>query len=419
MTKLTIVQTEFLKILKSFMRDKAYALPEDFAGLEELFLMAQKHQMTAAVYEQIRGDRIWQTADYRVLFQSWKRSTIRDVMLQVQRAEGFLAVYEKLCATEIKPLVVKGFICRNMYSKPDYRISGDEDILVSRGDFAKCDEILRQAGFQRPEPEGEGLPYEIPYVNTANGVYIELHFSLFPESSDAYGHLNEEFALVHEHCICEEIQGKKIWTLGPTEHLFYLICHSFKHFLHSGFGLRQVCDMVMMAERWGERIDWNDLQERLGRLNMKTYWDALVQIGVEYFGFSYAKACYPVYLRNEQVDCGMLLEDLLDSGIYGDSSMERKHSSNMTLTAAAGGKANTAASLKNSLFPDEEYMQKSFPWLKKCPWLLPVAYGIRICRYLKVSDRKNGSEDGAKDQRSSVQIGVERVELLRQYDIIE
>ena len=407
------MKLEFLKILESFMRDKEYHLPEGFRQMPELFLISQKHHMMAATFEQIRQSDIWKSAEYQELFQVWKKSTVRDVMVQMQRTEGFLTLYEKLCQAGVTPLVVKGVVCRNLYSKPDYRISGDEDILLPKEQFAKCDAILLQAGFEREEIDLEHLPYEIPYLNRKNGVYIELHFSLFPEESGAYGHLNDEFREVFAHKIREEIQGRNVWTLCPTEHLFYLICHSFKHFLHSGFGMRQVCDMVMMAEKYGNQIDWEEIEKRLVRLNMKMFWDALAKIGHEYLGFSYEKAGYPEHMQNAEIDVEPLLNDLLEGGIYGDSSMERKHSSNMTLAAAEGGKADTTASLKASLLPNVEYMKGSFKWLEKYPWLLPVAYIIRIFRYLQSSKGKE------QDEKDSVQIGMDRVELLKRYHIID
>lgn len=403
---------EFLRILESFMHDKEYKLPEDFENPPELFQLSQQHHMTAAVYEQIRTSEIWNKPEYTNLLIAWKRSAIREVMVQMQKTEGFLVLYEKLTAAGITPLVVKGVICRSLYSKPDYRISGDEDILLPQEQFAECDKILLQEGFQREKIDMEHLPYEIPYFNNQNGVYIELHFSLFPEESGAYGHLNEEFKDVFSNKVCEMIQGTQVWTLCPTEHLFYLICHSFKHFLHSGFGLRQVCDMVMMAERYGNKMDWEDITLRLERLNMKMYWDALTKIGEEYLEFDFEKAAYLEFMQNRTIDIEPLLNDLLESGIYGDSSMERKHSSNMTLAAVEGGKASTAASLKASLFPGMEYMKRNFQWLEKHSWLLPAAYLIRIFRYLK-------GPKGKIDEKNSVEIGMERVELLRMYRIIK
>lgn len=411
--ELTSLQEEFLKILESFMHGKTYHLPEAFTQIEELYQMAGIHKMTAAVYEQIRGEALLQQPEYTNLARNFKGYTMREVMMQMQRADGFLRIYEKMCAQGVRPLVVKGIICRNLYEKSDYRVSGDEDILVRKEDFSVCDAILAAGGFQREELDTEHLPQEIPYINPQNGVYIEMHFDLFAEESGAYGHLNKEFADAYATCIAEDIQGRTVWTLHPTLHLFYLICHSLKHFLHGGFGIRQVCDMVMMAEHYGEQIDWDYIYGRLQELRMEVFWNGLVEIGREYLGFSYEKAHYPASLQKMHVNCDHLLLDLLDSGIYGDSTAERKHSSNITLAAAESGKKDTVASMKASLFPGKDYMKRGYPWLERYPWLLPVAWGMRIVGYLK-NKRKN-----SKEEPSGVEIGMNRVELLREYDIID
>lgn len=411
--RLTALQEEFLKILESFMHGKTYHLPEAFTQIEELYQMAGIHKMTAAVYEQIRGEALLQQPEYINLVRSFKGYTMREVMMQMQRADGFLRIYEKMCAQGVRPLVVKGIICRNLYEKSDYRVSGDEDILVRKEDFTVCDAILVAEGFQREELDTEHLPQEIPYINPQNGVYIEMHFDLFAEESGAYGYLNKEFEDAYATCIAEDIQGRTVWTLHPTLHLFYLICHSLKHFLHGGFGIRQVCDMVMMAEHYGEQIDWEYLSGRLRELRMERFWNGLAEIGREYLGFSYEKAHYPVSLQKIHVNCDHLLLDLLDSGIYGDSTAERKHSSNITLAAAESGKKDTMASVKASLFPGKDYMKRGYPWLENYPWLLPVTWGMRIVGYLK-NKRKN-----SKEEPSGVEIGMSRVELLREYDIID
>lgn len=411
--RLTALQEEFLKILESFMHGKTYHLPEAFTQIEELYQIAGIHKMTAAVYEQIRGEALLQQPEYINLVRSFKGYTMREVMMQMQRADGFLRIYEKMCAQGVRPLVVKGIICRNLYEKSDYRVSGDEDILVRKEDFTVCDAILVAEGFQREELDTEHLPQEIPYINPQNGVYIEMHFDLFAEESGAYGHLNKEFEDAYATCIAEDIQGRTVWTLHPTLHLFYLICHSLKHFLHGGFGIRQVCDMVMMAEHYGEQIDWDYIYGRLQELRMEVFWNGLVEIGREYLGFSYEQAHYPASLQKIHVNCDHLLLDLLDSGIYGDSTMERKHSSNITLAAAESGKKDTVASVKASLFPGKDYMKRGYPWLERYPWLLPVAWGMRIVGYLK-NKRKN-----SKEEPSGVEIGMSRVELLREYDIID
>lgn len=413
MDGLTNTQREFLRILESFMHEKRYQFPAGFSQVEELYHMAAEHKMVPAVYEQIQHEGVLRQEAYSEAAAAFKNGTIREVVLQAQRADGFLRVYEKLCSKDVHPLVVKGIICRNLYAKPDYRVSGDEDILLKKEDFAVCDEILMAEGFRREELDLNNLPYEIPYIQPQNGVYIELHFMLFPEESGAYGHLNQEFTRVFDACVGEEIEGITVWTLEPTLHLLYLICHSLKHFLHSGFGIRQVCDMVMMAEHYGDQIDWQYMENRLKDLRMEEFWNGLIDIGRKYLGFSIDEANYPEHLLEYKTDGRNLLMDLLDSGVYGDSSMERKHSSNVTLAAAESGKKDTASSLKASLFPDMSYMKKSFPWLKKYPWLIPAAWVIRIARYMRSSSKEKGEES------NSMTIGMSRVELLKEYHIID
>ena len=410
---LTEAQEVFLEVVKSFVRGQVYHFPAGFTQAEELYKMAVVHKLGAAVLEQVRTEALLQTEPCAALFGTWKRESVMEVMLQVQRTDGFLRVYRKMCEQGARPLVVKGIICRNLYEKADYRTSGDEDILVRKEDFAVCDAVLLEEGFQREEADDCHLPQEIPYLNPRSGVYIEMHFSLFAEESGAYGHLNQEFTDVWNSAVCEEIQGTPVWTLAPTLHLLYLICHSLKHFLHGGFGIRQVCDMVMMAEHFGEQIDWPYLDMRLQALRMKCFWDNLVQIGVRYLDFSCGKAHCPTESKKTDADCMDLLLDLLNSGIYGDSTAERKHSSNITLAAAESGHKDTAASVRASLFPGREYMKRGYPWLERFPWLLPAAWGMRIFRYLRSAAKKDRSQSG------SVEIGMSRVELLREYDIID
>lgn len=406
-------QRELLWIAECFMHGKEYHLPETFSDMKGLYLLAAEHKLGATVYEMIRREPQMSRETTRTLAVQWKRGAVKEVMLQIQRTEGFLDVYRKLREHGVKPLLVKGIICRALYPMPDYRVSGDEDVLVRREEFELCDAVLLEAGMQRGELDMEHLPYEIPYINPTNGGYIELHFTLFAEESGAYGHLAREFATAHDTCVKETIQGTDVWTLNPTLHLFYLVCHALKHFLHSGFGIRQVCDMVMMAERYGTEIDWKYIRSRMEALRMEYFWDGLVEIGREYLGFSMEKAHYPEKMQNHRVNSSHLLIDLLDSGVYGDSSMERKHSSNVTLAAAEKGEKNTVASLKASLFPGRDYMKGRYPWVGRHLWLLPVAWVMRMVGYVRNSGKQNKEEPG------SMEIGMDRVELLREYHLIK
>lgn len=56
-------------------------------------------------------------------------------MMQTMRTNEFLELNKKLQAAGVRPLVVKGIICRNLYPQPDYKQSGDGDVLVPAEQF--------------------------------------------------------------------------------------------------------------------------------------------------------------------------------------------------------------------------------------------------------------------------------------------
>lgn len=345
---------------------------------------------------------------------------VRTVIMQTQKTGEFEPLYRYLRESGICPLVVKGIVCRNIYPNPDYRISGDEDLLIRPEDFRKCHDLLHEYGMQTSEQDmdAEELEsvYEVPYGKKGSLIYIELHKSLFPPESEAYGDLNRFFANVHEDAIDIRIDGTDIRTMGYTDHLFYLICHSFKHFLHSGFGIRQVCDIILFANEYGDAIDWEKVLRQCREIHADLFAAALFAIGEKYLTFDPGKAHYPKAWREISVDETDMLMDLLDSGIYGNANMSRKHSSNMTLDAVAADKNGKKAgnTVLKSLFPSAKKLEGRYPYLKKHPILLPIAWTDRILKYRK--ETVAGGDNAAAD---SVKIGNQRIELMKEYGIIK
>lgn len=382
---------------------------------EEIFTLSMRHQILPMVYEAVYSCPAFSSIK-KESGRALKRQVIRQITIQSRKTEEFLQIYQKLIEKELTPLVVKGLICRNLYQDSDYRSSGDEDVLIPVDQFTKCHKIFLEHDLKpvisETDVERSG---EVSYHRTNGLLHIELHKELFPSESEAYGDLNTFFEHAFEQKICLEIRGQKIYTLCYTDHLLYLILHAFKHFLHSGFGIRQVCDVIIYANTYGSEIDWDDMLEKCRDVHADIFAAALFDIGEKYLTFDPEKACYPKSWQELKVDGDELLEDLMDSGVFGDSSMSRRHSSNITLQAMAAGKQGKKArvSLVQTLFPDKQYMERTFGYLRKYPFLLPVAWVMRLGKYVRET-RKNANSD----MKASIEIGTRRVDLLRKYKII-
>lgn len=405
----------FLEALKAALESRQVTWGTE-VSTEQIYMLldlAQEHHVLPVIFEAIYACPAAAAVD-GVVLMTCRRSVVQSVMTQAVKTEEFLALNRHLRENGVKPLVVKGIICRNLYPKPDSRVSGDEDVLCGEHQFKACHKAMIAFGM---EPGGSGLEsYEVPYRKEDSPLYIELHKSLFVRESDIFGDCNRFFDDAFDRAVEISVNGTPVATLSHTDHILYLIIHAFKHFLHSGFGIRQVCDMILFANAYGEHIDWEYVLDKCRSIRADKFAATLFWIGEKYLGFSPEKAHYPPMWREIDVDGEALLADLLYGGIYGSSDRSRVHSSNMTLNAVAAdkkGKKNRGNVIR-TIFPPAKSIEGRYPYLRRMPFLLPVAWSSRIFGYAK--ETASAPAGAAADV---IRTGSKRIELLREYDIID
>lgn len=403
------IYTLFLNILKSALQAQTYTDTDNITQEQwtQIFSLSQSHNVLPLIYQAVYN--------CPALSGSMAlRSKVRQlVMLQTVKTTEFLQLYSKLKEADCTPLVVKGYVCRSLYPQPDLRLSTDEDMLIPQDKFEKCVQVFKEFGLDTETPaERFTTEYEIPFRKTGSPLYIELHKTLFPTDSQAYGNWNSFFTDVFDNAVM--IDG--IMTLNHTDHLFYLICHAFKHFIHSGFGIRQVCDIVIYANAYGAQIDWQKVFDNCKVINADVFAATLFRIGENHLIFDKEKANYPAGWSACSQDETNMLADMLSGGVFGGSTMSRRHSSNITLDAVVADKKGKKAgkSLKGTLFPPAEKLQSRYPYLEKKPYLLPKAWASRAMTYAKELRSSNGNS--AID---SLKIAGSRVDLLKEYKIIK
>ena len=409
------VRSLFLRTLKAAIWDEQICWEADVTSeeLQTLLEMAMEHHVLPMIFEAVYTCPAAARVD-PALFAACRHTTVQTVMGQAVKTEEFLDLYRHLRARGLMPLVVKGIVCRSLYPKPDHRSSGDEDVLCGEHQNKACQKAMVEFGM---EPCGSGLDnYETPFRKEDGGLYIELHKTLFREDSDIFGACNRLFDHVFQRPVMVRVGEDEIWTMAHTDHMLYLIVHAFKHFLHCGFGIRQVCDMVLFADRYGDQVDWKYVQSKCRSIRCHRFAAALFRIGERYLGFDPVKACYPRDWATDPVDERGLLEDLLDGGIYGSADRSRVHSSNMTLNAVAEDMKGKRAGrgILRTLFPAPALPEGRFPYLRTRPYLLPVAWTCRIFGYAR--ERISDPEAAAGEV---IRTGSRRIALLREYEIID
>ena len=394
---MTSVQHAFLTLLRVSLgsgETPPELTREQWVSLLEL---AQAHKLLPMIFE---AGLPQLTRSAPALAATVKRQVRDQVILQTLRTGEFLELYRALEEAGATPLVVKGIVCRGLYPKPDHRPSADEDVLIPPEQLSLCRRVMEQAGMATTESDPDA--YEYPYRRAGSPLYIELHRHLFSPGSEACGDLNRYFRDACSTAVELEVQGQRLRTLKPTDHMTYLILHAFKHFLHSGFGIRQICDMLLFARAYRSEIDWSHVRKCCRSVRSERFAAAVFAIGRKHLGLQ-APGGWP------QVNELPLLEDVLRAGVYGSADETRLHSSTITLRAASAQKA-TRSGVLAAAFPPARSLEGRYPWLKGRPYLLPAAWGCRIAGYLR---------QGSAAPAETIRVGAERVALLRQYGIVE
>ena len=331
------------------------------------------------------------------------RSTLRQqVVRQSLCSVELLSMTRAFEAKKVPYFLVKGAFCRSLYPEPDLRPSSDEDLLVEPEFYAAAEDVLRELGYRFAEEQsGEQV-----HAWQGKLLHLELHSHLLKDRKIRILGEKEYFGPDFPQTDSFRFQETSISTLQPQAHLLFLIAHFYGHFLAGGVGIRQLCDLALMAERYEAELDWAQIWQTLRTLALDVFTGSLLEIAVRFLGMPRQAAPLPEGLSLP--DCEPLLWDMLGAGVFGGSSKERKQSSLMTIEAAKTGRR---ASPLAAAFPPARVLQGRYPYLQKHPWLLPVAWGSRAARYLSGGGAAARAEESAK-------IGSQRMALLEAYGIL-
>lgn len=398
---LTTTETQFLHIAKAAI--SGGDLPAEKVDWPAIFALANQQKLLPILFEAVR--KMPAAEENVALFAVTKQQVIGQVLNQTVRSAEFADLYRKLRKAGLRPIVVKGQLCSRLYPLKDHRISADDDIYIPDAEFMACHEQLLANGLRTGTPADElASADEVPYTKDGSPLYIELHRHLFDSAEDAHDELNHFFTDINP----VEMDG--FLAMPPHEHLLYLILHAYKHFVRSGIGARQFCDIGLWARAYHAEIDWQRLHEQCESVHAATFAAAAFRIARDYLGIDFD---LPMPW-DASIDVEPLLHDTLCGGVYGSNDLTRLHSSTVTLNAVKASRTGEKSSVLRTVFPKREYLERRYPYLKKRPYLLPVAWVQRIAHY--ASEKQSGTDNSAS---GSIKLGKERIELMKRYGIMD
>ena len=391
---------KFLQIVSCCFNENKN-LPElDSAELKAVFELSASHNILPLVFKKMS-----EKYSENTVLKSYKKAALSLSMLQLLRTERFLSLYRILSSRGVRAVCVKGITLRTLYSDGECRPSTDEDLLIESEQLNLFCVLMREQGFiQRKRTDTEAS-----FIDEKTSLVVEANTALFSVGGKPGEVLERLFKNSFENTATVNIGNTEILTLSPQMNILYLVCHAFKHFIHSGFGIRQVCDIAVFLEKYKNEIDLDALKKSLSELSAANFFEALVNISAKELGFENLWSLCKVKTSDETD----LIEDILRAGVYGRGETSRAHSASITLSAAENQKSSPAR--VRLVFPKVEVLAAKYPVLNRTPALYPFCAASRLLKYIgEVVLCKNGS--GTPTQ--SIEIANRRLKLMKRLGII-
>lgn len=119
----------FMEAVKASLQNRrvSWEKPLTLKEWQRIFYLSEAHHVLPMVYEAVfccESARKAEQKELRELFQLYRRKTLNLVMLQTIKTKEYLELVRFLQERGIQILTVKGIVCRELYLKPDDRLSG-------------------------------------------------------------------------------------------------------------------------------------------------------------------------------------------------------------------------------------------------------------------------------------------------------
>ena len=324
-------------------------------------------------------------------------------------------------------VVVKGSIAAVHYASPENRFSTDTDIWVDPADEDAVCDFLSNRGFSVELRRNNG--HHAVAKHPAMGV-LEVHVKLYDEIVEDvwFAKIDPSDFVVEPHQKIMTSEGP-CYTLGNTDHLIFIILHMIKHFISSGMSLRMMMDTALFFRAHKDDVDLERLWSVLKELRFEQLTSAILWAMVRFCGF--APEDFPGIGPEMTEQIETLLTDVETGGFLGHSDGEVRRESqleyNRQMLVKDKGKLGyqlymiqSKHSFKlSTLFPGKKRMLPDYPYLKKHPWLLPVAWlhrlifrGGALLKGNKLTENIVSNEDAISDESKA------RVEMFKSFNMI-
>lgn len=334
----------------------------DWKGFLEL---AESHNVVSLLYDVLEKrketlpDFVWQKAE-----EVSKHTVIQSYRLLFASRHLISKLEEKGIAI----VLLKGVGTASFYPVPELRKTGDIDLLLP--EMEKLEEacrILEENGCERSETQH--ALHHVQFL-MEGGIEVELHTMLAEpfDNNQINEYLKQSQRLCAGHIVRADTMGIEVPVLSPGFHAYELLLHMLQHFLRSGFGLRLLCDWVVLWNHVEDASERETYLRLVSESRLKGFSDAVTELCCRFLGLQREKVEWmEVHFGKNQANAFMA--EVLEAEEFGNSSTDRM------------------VALRNAKWTEyirefHHQMKLNYPGASKCVLCWPVLWVFTLVRFI-------------------------------------
>ena len=318
------------------------------------------------------------------VLNSLKKSTFISAVQQSKHIKETAKILELFNKNNIPVIVLKGLVIRNYYPMPDLRTMCDSDVIIHKEDLEKVRTLLLNEGFREEEDAGHHIAF------FKFGFNLEVHWTLANETFRKGQECFQEHIWNDARKI--QVDGVDTLALSLEDQALHFCAHMASHMAISGFGVRQLADLVLLVEHEGKNINWNNFIEKAKKSGLHKFSIGMFKVCNYLFNMEIPKELKDN--NNDEEVIKLVINDIFTGGVYGQRDLS------FTFRAQVGydiEEDNTISMIKRYIqiiLPPPSKLSDRYGYAKKYKILLPIAWihhiwvGITTKEYDKESKKK-------------------------------
>ena len=363
-------EKQFIDLLSNSIRNEVCKKKYDNVDWNELMNLSRKHKIEGLIYSALNKSRLLENIDEDKV-KDLKKEVFFTGVTQISNMSKLEKVFNEFSKENVPVIVLKGLVVREYYPQPEQRSMSDADIFVKAKDLNKSKKILIDLGYTEVDAEAS---HHIKYIKSGYPM-IELHWHVMKRDgfSDELDLFEDD---IWDRTIEVKVKGAKVLSLGYEDLALHLCMHMAAHLAASGFGVRQIVDLVLLVEKKGHLIDWTLFINKAEEFGFKKFIIIMFKICNILFSMDIPKEM-AVYKIDDEEMFESLISTIFDGGVYGKKDMASNFANQVAFNYKGKDSNATIGAIRRYfrfIFPSIETMSDKYSYARKIRILTPIAW---------------------------------------------